>query len=352
MPAMIDNSWVHDLNPFLIKISGEFGIRWYGLAYLTGFIFCGIFMNWMAKNKKTSLNVEQASDFLTYLILGVMLGGRIGYVLFYSPETITDFRSSFPFWGVLAVWEGGMASHGGFLGVVIATILYSKLHKKNFFHLQDLTVYGAAIGIFFGRIANFINGELIGKSCPPDFKWAVKFPQDILTWINYSPEKLQNLKPVAEVLYKQSEFSNWLDNINASKGKLFDFAHQVINQIQAGNQQVIEAIRPALEPRYPSQLFAALTEGLIPLLILTWFWKKPRQPGLVATLFLIFYSMGRIFNENFRQPDAHISNMSEQPLGINRGQFISLFFIAAGILIFIYLYKRKTNIKPMGGWGK
>lgn len=347
---MTDNSWVHDLNPFLLRISGEFGIRWYGLAYLTGFVLCGLFMTWMAKNKKTPLTVEQASDFLTYIILGVMLGGRLGYITFYSPETFTDFRSEFPFWGVLAVWEGGMASHGGFLGVVIATYLFAKKHKINYFHLQDLTVYGAALGIFFGRIANFINGELMGKTCDPAFKFAVKFPQDILTWINYTPERLKSLNKVAEAMGKSSDFSLWMDNIGANKARLFNFAHQIIAETQNHNQAVIEALRPVLDPRHPSQLYAAVTEGLIPVIALTLFWKKPRRPGMVASLFLIFYSMGRIFNEIFRQPDAHIADLSQQPLGISRGQFISLFFLVFGVVIFIYLSRQKS--KPMGGWGK
>ena len=112
---MNNHIWVHDLDPFLIQFSGSMGIRWYGLAYVTGFICAFFFMKWFSEKKISSLTVDQASDFLTSLILGVLFGGRIGYALFYSPQLFTDFRSDFPFWGVLAVWEGGMASHGGFL---------------------------------------------------------------------------------------------------------------------------------------------------------------------------------------------------------------------------------------------
>lgn len=345
----MSQAWVHNLDPFLIQFSGNIGIRWYGLAYVTGFVCAFFFMKWFSEKKISPLTVEQASDFLTSLILGVLLGGRLGYALFYSPELLTDFRPSFPFWGVLAVWEGGMASHGGFLGVFIACFYFSWKHKIQFPHLGDLTVVGAMIGIFLGRIANFINGELMGKVCAPDFPLAVKFPQDIYRWITYNTEKLSSLKEAARALnVSDNSWNDWISNIPAYKAQFYSLTDQIILQIQNGNSQVIEAVRPILEPRHPSQLYAALTEGLIPLIITMILWRKPRKPGMIGSIYIIIYSCGRIFNEQFRLPDAHISNLAEQPLGISRGQFISIWLMLLGFVFLIWSLKRKSE--PLGGW--
>lgn len=348
---MTDTTWVHNLDPFLIQFSDSFGIRWYGLAYVTGFICAFLFMKWFSEKKISPLTVEQASDFLTALILGVLLGGRLGYALFYAPELFTDFRSSMPYWGVLAVWEGGMASHGGFLGVWIACLYFSWRHKISFPHLGDLTVVGAMIGIGFGRIANFINGELMGRVCSADFPLAVKFPQDMYRWIGYSPEKLSTLKEPAHLLgVSPADWNKWTDNVQIYKSQFYKLADQIIHQIQSGNETMIAAMRPLLEPRHPSQLYASLTEAWIPLAIIMLLWRKPQKPGVMGSVFIIIYSFGRIFNEQFRLPDAHIANLAEQPLGISRGQFISLFLLVIGVVFLIWSYKREA--KPLGGWAK
>lgn len=346
---MTDFAWLHNLDPFLIQFSGSMGIRWYGLAYVTGFVFAFLFMKWFSEKKISPLSVEQASDFLTALILGVLIGGRLGYAIFYSPSLLTDFRPTVPFWGVLAVWEGGMASHGGFLGVWIACFYFSWKHKIEFPHLGDLTVVGAMIGIGLGRIANFINGELMGKVCDANFPLAVKFPQDIYRWIGYAPEKLSQLSQPAQLAgVPPRQWNMWLDNIGAYKSKFYGLADQIITKIQAGDEAMINAMRPILEPRHPSQLYASLTEGFIPLLITMILWRKPRKPGVIGSTFIIIYSIGRIFNEKFRLPDAHIANLAEQPLGISRGQFISLWMMLVGVAFLIWSLKRDS--KPLGGW--
>ncbi len=348
---MNTTAWVHNLDPFLIQFSGNLGIRWYGLAYVTGFICAFFFMKWFSEKKISPLTVDQASDFLTSLILGVLIGGRLGYAVFYSPELLTDFRSTVPFWGVLAVWEGGMASHGGFLGVWIACIYFSYKHKIEFPHLGDLTVVGAMIGIFLGRIANFINGELMGKVSAPDFPLAVKFPQDMYRWIGYSPEKLVDLREAAyQVGVSPGDWNRWINNIPQYKSQFYAIADKIIAQIQNGNQQLTQTMGQLLEPRHPSQLYASLTEGLIPLIITLFLWRKPQKPGLIGSVFIIIYSMGRIFNEQFRLPDAHIANLAEQPLGISRGQFISLWMMLVGFGFLIWSLKRDS--KPLGGWAQ
>jgi len=348
---MIDNAWIHTLDPFLIQFTNTFGIRWYGLAYVTGFIFAFLFMKWFSEKKISPLTVDQASDFLTSLILGVLIGGRLGYALFYSPGLLTDFRSDFPFWGVLAVWEGGMASHGGFIGVWAACLYFSWKHKIEFPHLGDLTVVGAMVGIGLGRIANFINGELMGRVCSPDSMFAVKFPQDIYRWIGYQPEKLRTLEEPARLLgVTPSDWSLWTSNIQMYKNKFYGLTDQIIASVQSGNSDMIEALRPLLEPRHPSQIYASFTEAWIPLALLLFLWRKPRKPGVIGSAFIMIYSVGRIFNEQFRMPDAHIANLAEQPLGISRGQFISLWMFLVGLAFLIWSLMRQS--KPLGGWAQ
>lgn len=342
----MNDVWVHNLSPFLVQISGNFGIRWYSLAYLTGFAVAFVFMSWMSKQRKTTLSLDEASDFLTYLILGVLLGGRIGYVVFYSPELLTDFRSSFPFWGGLAVWEGGMASHGGFIGVILACLLFSWRYKKDALHLGDLTITGATVGIFLGRIANFINGELMGKVASSDLPWAVKFPQDMHRWIGYEPAKLSQMtEVVGQVGVSASEWQTWVSQ--RSQGMLYATSDKIIDAIQSGNVAVTEAMGRILEPRHPSQIYGAFVEGLIPLILILIIWAKPRKPGIICSLYLIVYSFSRIIDEKFRLPDAHLSDLSQLPLGLSRGQFLSLFTFLFGVTLLIISLRRQAP--AMGG---
>jgi phosphatidylglycerol---prolipoprotein diacylglyceryl transferase len=345
-PLMTNSVWVHNLDPFVFKFTEHFGIRWYSLAYLTGFACTFLFMSWMVKKKRTTLTLEMASDYLTFLILGVLLGGRIGYTVFYSPELLTDFRSKFPFWGALAVWEGGMASHGGFIGVFIAIFYFSWKNKQDKFHLGDLTIVGVTIGIFLGRIANFINGELMGKVAPPNLPWAVKFPQDIYRWVDWEPEKLPSLSKTVQLLgISESEWGRWV--ANRSTGALNQTMERIVAAIQNGNETVRQTLGMVLEPRHPSQLYGALGEGLIPLLILLFVWQKPRKPGLICGLYLIIYSCFRVLDEMYRLPDAHLADLSKLALGISRGQFLSLFIFAFGLGVVFFALKRQSPL--MGG---
>ncbi|MES2856573.1 MAG: prolipoprotein diacylglyceryl transferase, partial [Bdellovibrionota bacterium] len=178
------SAWVHNLDPFLVQFSGTVGIRWYGLAYLTAFVLGAAIMIFLAKRGRRTIAADQVTDYITYIVLGTMIGGRVGYALFYSPDLLTDFSSAFPYWGVLKVWEGGMASHGGMIGVFVAALLFARRHKLDWRHLGDLTVLGGSVGFFFGRLANFINGELFGRAAE-GFKWAVKFPSEIFLWLQH-----------------------------------------------------------------------------------------------------------------------------------------------------------------------
>jgi phosphatidylglycerol---prolipoprotein diacylglyceryl transferase len=259
--------WVHHFDPFLIKFSESFGIRYYGLAYLAGFLAAGwlLYLYWRKGRSPHGLNT--ISDLMTYIVLGVLIGGRLGYFLLYQSSALrTD-----PL-GVFRVWEGGMASHGGFVGVLIAMWWWSRKRQAPFLSVSDLVVTTAPVGIFFGRIANFINGELVGK--PASVPWAVIFPRN----------------------------------------------------------EIDEALGQSAVPRHPSQLYQATLEGLVLLAYMQWrFWRSSAQtrPGQLSGEFLIAYAVVRVIGEIFREPDASLL------FGVSRGTFYSIFLIIAGVALIL-----------------
>ena len=258
--------WVHSFSPFLGPHWGNFGIRYYGLAYLLGFAGAVWLLHRYHRAGRSPLGGSTITDLITYLVFGVMLGGRIGYFLLYQSDLI--FRDPL---ALLRVWEGGMASHGGFVGVVVALLLFARKHRVPFFQVSDLIVTTAPLGLLFGRLANFINGELYGKVT--DVSWAVIFPQ------------------------------------SAAPG----------TPVQL------------IEPRHPSQLYEAALEGALLLAFMQWrFWRSDvarTQPGRLGGEFLIAYALVRMFCELFREPDAALI------LGVSRGTFYSVFLIGAGLVL-------------------
>jgi phosphatidylglycerol---prolipoprotein diacylglyceryl transferase len=260
--------WVHDLSPFLIQFTDTIGIRYYGLAYLLGFIggAAGLFA--YARAGRSQLPASLIPDFIIAIVIGVMVGGRLGSFFLYEGwrGALTDPLSIF------RVWEGGMASHGGFIGVAVALWIFARRQKLPFLHLSDLIVSVAPFGLLLGRIANFINGELWGKVS--DVAWAVIFPA--------SGEGL----PVDQIA-----------------------------------------------PRHPSQLYGAALEGALLLAFMQWrFWKSDvvqRQPGRLAGEFLIGYAIVRMIGEIFREPDFGIDLI----WGLSRGTFYSLFLIIGGLFL-------------------
>ena len=272
------NYWIHDLSPFLWKFPGDFanwgpgGIRWYGISYLLGFISAYFLLALYFRQNKSPYDQEQIINLITFQVIGVLIGGRIGYLLLYQGDKFLEDPLS-----LVRVWEGGMASHGGFIGVFIATLWYAKKSGQSVKPIGDLIVSVVPPGLFFGRIANFINGELWGKTT--EISWGVLFP------------------------------------------KAPDFAMSVA--------------------RHPSQIYAAIAEGLIPFLYVQLrFWKSSiiqKYPGHLAGEFLILYAIARIFNEIFREPDASLL------MGISRGQFYSIFLILAGIIVVLWSRDRVNS---------
>ncbi|MCB0333905.1 MAG: prolipoprotein diacylglyceryl transferase [Bdellovibrionales bacterium] len=343
--------YIHDIDPFAIQLWGNFGIRWYGLAYLTGFVLGYLIISWMQKRSLTPLPAKAIGDFVFWIAVGTVAGGRLGYCLFYRPELFVEFTSAPPFWGVFAVNKGGMASHGGMIGIVVACILFARKHHQSPLHLFDLTILAATLGIFFGRIANFINGELVGRICPADFPLAVKFPQDILSWPYYEPQRLAQLADVVALkgVHKET-WASWVSQVTTSNqawNSINSTLEMVVASVQNGNEQLKLALGPLLDPRYPSQLFAALLEGGLIFLILMYVWRKPRKPGVITALFFILYAIGRIINEQFRLPDLHIGY---QLFSLTRGQWLSIGLLAAGLVCYFFWSRAKRA--PLGGWAK
>ncbi|MGH7947026.1 MAG: prolipoprotein diacylglyceryl transferase, partial [Opitutaceae bacterium] len=162
--------WVHDLSPFLFKFSENFGIRYYGLAYLAGFFAAAWLLHRYWKAGRSRFAMDAITDLMTYVVVGTLVGGRLGYFLLYQLETLRNEPLT-----LFRVWEGGMSSHGGMIGIVIAELFWARKRKVHFFEVSDLIVTVAPVGLLFGRIANFINGELYGKVTT--FSYAVIFPQ-------------------------------------------------------------------------------------------------------------------------------------------------------------------------------
>lgn len=343
--------YVHDLNAFALQFSEHFGIRWYGLSYMMGFICAYLLIRWLSFRQRSGLHPNMVGDFITYTALGTLIGGRLGYVFFYAPDLLGKFKVDFPFWGVFAVNEGGMASHGGMIGIVAACLLFARRHGVNSLYLLDLVSVVGPIGIFFGRIANFINGELVGRPAPDHFPYAVKFPQDILNWPTVDFSRLNGLVDVVDHLnIPRDQWLGMLDKFPldaVSRSQIYDTLSKIVHEIQNGNAELKAALAPLLTPRYPSQLFAALGEGLILFLWLFFLWRKGRKPGFIAASFIILYSLIRIGDEYFRMPDLQIGF---QWLELTRGQWLSIGMFFLGLcMMFIWMRSNSLNIP---GWSR
>ena len=258
--------FINNFDPIAFSIF-SLEIRWYSLAYIVGIV-----VGWLLCKKifvqKSDVN-EKFDDYITYLIIGIIIGGRLGYVIFYNFNYYLN-----NFFDIFKIWQGGMSFHGGLIGIIIASSLFAKRNNQNVFLYLDLVSLVAPIGIFFGRLANFINSELYGT--PTEIPWAVTFIQ--------------------------------VDNIS----------------------------------RHPSQLYEAILEGIILFLILVYFRNKNylKKPGLISSLFLIYYSIFRFCVEFFRVPDEQIGYLIFE---LSMGQIISLIFILIGAILF-YLKNENEQI--------
>ncbi len=307
--------YVHDLSPFLLHISGGIGIRWYGLAYLAGFVAGILLYRRLAVMGYSDLVPSQVTDFITMgALFGVLLGGRLGYMLFYDPDRF--FHDPLIFF---QVWDGGMASHGGILGLTLYTFWYARHHHLCWRNLADNLVVVGPVGVFFGRCANFINGELYGRVSHAS--WAMQFPKEI-----YS--------------YSKDHLDRMLEEVSAIN-PAFDSPEAVVQGVSS-SIPLHDYLARELQPRYPSQLVEAFLEGLVLFLLLWILRTRVRLPdGALTGIFFIAYAMLRICGEVFREPDAPLTG------GLTRGQFLSLFMIVIGLVLMFWAWMRPRYPKAL-----
>lgn len=266
---------IFSFGPFQIgeMMLGPFALRWYALAYIAGLLLGWRYMVGLIRapqlwgGKPAPVNALQLDDFLFWATIGVIVGGRLGYVLFYKPDMIWMNPGE-----LIAIWRGGMSFHGGLIGVALAIWFFARKHKIQLWTLGDLVAAAAPIGLFFGRLANFVNAELYGRAT--DVPWAVQFPQ-------------------------QDAF-----------GQTVAFT----------------------EPRHPSQIYEALLEGVVLFALLRVATHRRfalARPGLTTGLFLAGYGVFRLLVEFVREPDAHMPDALRDY--VTMGMLLCLPMIALGV---------------------
>ncbi|MES2987430.1 MAG: prolipoprotein diacylglyceryl transferase [Pseudomonadota bacterium] len=261
---------------------GFFTIKWYSLAYIAGILIGWWYMNRLLKEPGAPMTKAHADDLVFYATLGIILGGRIGYILFYSPDMLLNPIRA------ISLWDGGMSFHGGVLGVALAILLFSRKNKLNWLRVHDYVACVVPFGLFFGRLANFVNGELWGK--PTDVSWGVVFQNTVL----------------------------------------------------AGE------IEPA---RHPSQLYEAGLEGLLLFAVLWFFFwrtKSRYEPGKLTGIFLLGYGVSRFFVEFFREPDQQLVWLGDMT-GLHMGQWLCVPMIAGGAYLIATAKARRQRIEPIAG---
>ncbi|MEM9725314.1 MAG: prolipoprotein diacylglyceryl transferase [Pseudomonadota bacterium] len=287
-------------------------IRWYALAYIVGLVIGWRYIARLAATDRLwpggrrPFDPIQVDDLLFYCTLGVVIGGRLGFVLFYEPSLLwtlsQDTVFGLPLPRAVEIWKGGMSFHGGFLGVAVAAILFARRTDAPLLSVGDCLACAAPFGIFFGRIANFVNGELWGRTT--EAPWGVVFPQVQLYAVNQGVEAL--LLP---------------GGVNL--------------------------------PRHPSQLYEAALEGVLLSAVLLWLvWRAGalRRPGLAIGVFLAGYGIGRFIAEFWRMPDLWIGDgefdLTVFEIGFTRGQFLSLPMIVIGALVIYTVLRRPLEPDP------
>lgn len=332
--------YVHDLDPVALQLVGDKALRWYGLAYLLAFVVGFLLLRHLARKGLWVLKPEKTGDFIAAAALfGVFVGGRLGYILFYHiPKHGWGSIAADPAL-VFKVWEGGMASHGGILGLVIFTWFYARKHKVSWTGLGDGLCVVAPLGLFFGRMANFINGELYGR-VTSGVAWAVKFPTALMDV--KAPESGSFEVAAAAAVNADRALTPAYNAMNdAGTGAA---QHAFFEQLLAATRksdQVKEAIAPYLEARHPSQIYEGALEGLL-LFAILWIVriKFPKAPhGLLTGLFFGLYAIFRIFAERFREPDAAwvIDGV------LTQGQFLSLFMFGFSAAFLILAWRRRSH---------
>ncbi len=340
---LLAQPWLHNLDPFAIAFDGfvgdllNGGIRWYGLSYLAGFFIGYLLVRRVLTVGISPLKPAQTADLIVTIAIAIVIGGRLGYVAFYHRDLFFEFTpDSIPWWGVLKINQGGMASHGGMIGGIAGCFFFAWRYKIRAAHLLDLCAFGAPLGLMMGRIANFINGELYGRECLPEsplYPLAVQFPQEIAeTW---TPDQVAALNAAPVTLDLPPDLNK------------YQLTDEAVRQVQAGNEAWIAYMAEHLTPRYPSQLFAGLTEGIVVFAVLLLIYRRPVKAGLICGWFCVVYAVMRVINELYRNPDPQFFENGQAPT-VTQGQWLSMGLFVVGIVI-IFLAKQSKGEK-LGGW--
>jgi phosphatidylglycerol:prolipoprotein diacylglycerol transferase len=361
-------AWLHDISPVIYKFTDTLAIRWYGLAYALGFLLGWAWLRYMSRKGMTPLTPQRIGDAMFLLVLGVVLGGRLGYVIFYDPQLLIEFTRDLPFWGVLKVNKGGMSSHGGILGVIIATWVISRGTNDGkggrqgavpWMHVLDMMAVTCTVGLMLGRIANFINGELLGQIVAMPGKkgpwWSVQFPQERMTGDPLGVDPSVPLEHAPKLTLEQTEqLADLLDKFRVGMESDETAYSRIVHVLQSGTEQasgaVATALAPLLSSRYPSQLMQAATDGLILGGVLWLIWYKPRRPGVIGAWFGILYGVMRILTELVRLPDPQLAQL-KQSSGFSMGQWLSVAMIVVGIGMLVW-YRLHPSLVRYGGWLK
>ncbi len=259
-------------------------IHWYGVTYLLGFGLYWLLGRYRIRHHNTGWSRDELSDFMFYGALGVILGGRLGWLLFYNDTSLLQDPLL-----VFRVWQGGMSFHGGLVGVIVAMLYFKHKSSKDFFQVADFVAPLAPLGIAAVRLGNFINGELWGRLS--EKPWAMIFP-------NALPYDLWNEQSRIETLHTLSQ-----------QGALAAFA------------------------RHPSQLYEALSEGFLTFAVVWWVASSKRRPGVVSASFLLCYGVSRFAVEFFREPDANRGFIAFD--WMTMGHMLSLPLIVAGLFLLL-----------------
>lgn len=278
--------FVVDFDPVALDL-GLVQVHWYGITYLLAFVVCWALLRVRARQPHWSITPTQVGDYLFWVIVGVIVGGRLGYALFYG----LDRWLADPLF-VFRIQDGGMSFHGGMIGVLVALALYARRIGMGILKLGDFTAQVVPLGLAFGRIGNFVGGELWGRTS--DVPWAVVFPASL-------PARLRD--------------------------------PEVLEQARAAGELAVFA-------RHPSQLYQAALEGLLLFAVVWIFARKPRPAGAVGGLFLFGYAVFRGIAEFFREPDAHLGFVAFEWLTM--GQLLSIPMLLAGIGLLVYAYRSRA----------
>jgi len=350
-------AWLHTLDPVILHISGAWAVRWYGIAYLTGFVVGWMLLRWFSGRGVTRLTPVQVGDLVLFAVAGVVIGGRLGYVLFYQPSLLWTFGDAPPWWGVLMIQKGGMASHGGMIGVIVAGAWwYRRIAREQAaeagatigaLHVLDLLAVACTPGLMLGRLANFVNGELLGRivAMPgqPAPWWAVRYPQELLSGHDPGAANLLSAEVAAA---RERAISALIESVRRPGEDRESAISHLIERVQAGSRDLSVQLEPLISARHPSQLYQAAAEGLVLFAILMFIWRHPRKPGVIGSWFMIAYGVMRIMTEFVRLGDVG----DPLVLGLHRGQWLSVAMVAVGVVGLAVVTRR--SVPKQGGWAR